>query len=245
MVFVIIIFMITGVTSLKHYGVTWDEGLGNLFFGEKNFQYITSLDSGSLDIHTDLSPQNPNDLDLNRSTWRQDPFFFPGLTDLPPTLTKYIFSYWLSWLNPIDGFHLYPILLASIFLWVFYRFISLHLGKFPAFCSVLFLATFPRFWGDMHFNVKDIPETIFYGFSLMSFLTWYESPKWQKAFLTGILMGAALGIKANALFIPLFLVATLVPWDFSRSSWVSLFNHLRKYVFHYLLMGLAALGVYS
>jgi hypothetical protein len=46
--------------------------------------------------------------------------------------------------------------------WAIYRFAEPKLGKFAAIMALLFLGTFPRFWADMHFNVKDVPETIFF-----------------------------------------------------------------------------------
>jgi 4-amino-4-deoxy-L-arabinose transferase-like glycosyltransferase len=87
--------------------------------------------------------------------------------------TMYLFSYFLNWLNQIDGFHLFTVLLSGIFLWVLYRFTVRKLGKLAAWMAIIFLATFPRFWADMHFNPKDIPEAIFFGFVIISYLNWY------------------------------------------------------------------------
>jgi hypothetical protein len=47
--------------------------------------------------------------------------------------------------------------LSAVFLWLLYAFAAPRLGKFAAFAGVLLLAVFPRFWADLHFNVKDIP----------------------------------------------------------------------------------------
>lgn len=238
------LFILSGVITLHNYGITWDEGLGNIFFGEKNLLYLTSFDPQNLDVNVDLSLHLPNDLALNLSPWRQDRFFFPGLTDMLPTLTKYIFSYWLKWLNPIDGFHLSTILLAGLFLWFFFRFVTSHIGKFAAFLALVFLGTFPRFWGDMHFNIKDIPETIFFSLTLMTYLVWYESPSWKKALVTGMLMGCAIGVKTNAIFIPIILIATIMPWNVAKQSWLSFFDNFRQYFFHYLIMVVVSVSVY-
>jgi 4-amino-4-deoxy-L-arabinose transferase-like glycosyltransferase len=242
--FFVFLFILSGVLTLHDYGITWDEGLGNLFFGEKNFRYLTSFDPGNLNENIDLAPRIPNDLALNLSAWRQQPFIFPALTDMPPTFTKYVFSYWLKWLNPIDGFHLYGILLAGLFLWAFFWFAAARVGRFAAFLAILFLGTFPRFWGDMHFNMKDVPETVFFSLTLMSFLVWYESPGWKKALAVGAFMGCSVGVKANGIFIPVFLIVAIMPWSFKKQSWMDLLSHFRKFALQYGIMAFTSAGLY-
>ena len=51
------------------------------------------------------------------------------------------------------------------------------MGKFVAFMDILTLGLYPRFWGDMHFNPKDIPITAMFSFVLVLFYYWYQSPK--------------------------------------------------------------------
>ncbi len=241
---VVVLFVLSGVFTLHNYGVTWDEGLGNLFFGEKNFGYLTTFDPKYLNVNIDLPVHFPNDLALNYSPERMSPFSFPALADIPPTITKYVFSYWLKWLNPIDGFHLYTILLVGLFLWCFYHFAAPRLGKLAAFLTIIFLGTFPRLWGDMHFNIKDIPETVFFSLTLITFLVWYESPSLKKALVAGVLLGCAVGVKANGILIPLFLAAAMVPWNVNRQSWRIFLDNFRNYYFHYGIMVLASVGVY-
>ena len=239
-----VLFILLGAATLHYYGITWDEGLGNLFFGEKNLRYLTSFDPGNLNVNIDVSPRIPNDLAVNLLPARQYPFSFPGLTDIPPTITKYIFSYWLKWFNPIDGFHLYTIFLVGLFLWFFFRFTSFRLGKYAALLALIFLGTFPRFWGDMHFNIKDVPETVFFSLTLMTYLAWYESPSWKRALTAGVFMGCAVGVKANGIFIPFFLLAATIPWNLKKQSWLEFLGHFRKYYLHYGIMVLSSVGVY-
>jgi hypothetical protein len=240
----VFLFILSGVITLHNYGITWDEGYGNMFFGEKNFRYLTTFDPRNLIVGIDLSPRLPTDLALNFSPAQHQPFSFPGLTDELPTLSKYIFSYWLKWLNPIDGFHIYAILLAGLFLWFFYRFTASRLGKFAAFLTLVFLGTFPRFWGDMHFNMKDVSETVFFSLTLMTYLVWYETPSWKKALAAGVFMGFAIGVKANGIFIPFFLLAAIAPWNVKKQSWLDLLGHFRKYFLNYGIMVLTSVGVY-
>ncbi len=232
----ILIFLLSGISTLKYYGLTWDESLGNLFFGARYLHFFATFQGRYLSFNTDMSDLRPNHLNLDISPLRNEPWQFPALADTFSALTMYVFSYGLKWLNPIDGFHLFTVLLAGYFLWSFYRFLRPRLGHWTALFALLLLGTFPRFWADMHFNVKDIPETIFYGLAIMSFIKWHERPSWQNALLTGLWAGCALGVKANAIFLPIILILGVIPWRLNLRSLAEAFSHYKKYFWHYGLM---------
>jgi 4-amino-4-deoxy-L-arabinose transferase-like glycosyltransferase len=156
----------------------------------------------------------------------------------------YLFSYELHWLNPIDGFHLFTVLLAAIFLWVLYRFAAPRLGRFAAFLAILFLVTIPRFWADMHFNVKDVPETICFGLVLIAYWTWYEKPSLNKSIVMGILMGCAAGIKGNTIFMIPILLISLFPWSLQLKEVKSLFYQIKSYIGDYVVMAASSIAGY-
>ncbi len=218
--------------------------MGNLFFGERYLRYFTSFNPKYLDFKADLKSLSDLPLHLYLSPFHDSPNEFPPLADTLSAASMYLFSYFLKWLNPIDGFHLFTVVLAAIFLWVLYRFAEPRLGKFSALMAVLFLATFPRFWADMHFNVKDVPETVTFGLVLMCYWSWFEKPSVKKALGTGLLMGCALAIKANAIFIVPILLLSVLPLSFRTDELRSRFTHFKHYLWHYLLMGIATIVVY-
>ncbi len=236
----ILLFLVTGILTLPNFGLTWDEGLGNLFFGERYLHYFATFNPINLDFQTELPYNQAHPLNLFKSRYHSIPQEFPPVADTLSAATMYLFSYGLGWMNPIDGFHLFTVILAAVFLWVLYRFAAPRLGKFEAILAVVFLGLFPRFWGDMHFNVKDVPETIFFGLVIISFITWLEKPRWWKAILTGILGGLALGVKANAIFIPVVLGIGLLPWNLKLQSWKDLFLQLKHQAVGIISMLLAA-----
>lgn len=240
----VLIFLFTGVLTLRYYGLTWDESLGNLFFGERYFQFFSSFNPKFLDFDMNLAIHSQHPLNLYLSPFRNTPNEFPPLADTLSAATMYLFSYTLGWLNPIDGFHLFTILLAAVFLWVTYRFFAPRIGKFTALLAIIFLGTFPRFWADMHFNVKDVPETLFFGLTLMTYWSWYEKPRWTKALLAGVLMGCALAVKANAIFIPVLLLLAVLPWNFRKAAWLDLIRHFARTFWQYGIMMVSALGAY-
>ena len=240
----VISFFVSGVLTLSQYGLTWDEGLGNLFFGERYFHFFRTFNPVFLDFKADLPLTSPNSLHLFISPFRNVPYEFPPVADTLAAGCMVLFSYTLRWLNPVDGFHLFTVLLASVFLWYFYRFATARFGKLSAWISLLFLATFPRFWSDMHFNVKDVPETIFFALTMMAFWSWHENPGWGKAVLTGILFACALGVKANAVFILPILIAAILPKSFNPAAWSTFFRQTWKRFPQYAAMGAVALAFY-
>ena len=236
----VLLFLVTGILTLPNFGLTWDEGLGNLFFGERYLHYFATFNPAHLDFQAELPYNQGHLLNLFHSPFHNRPQEFPPVADTMSAATMYFFSYALHWMNPVDGFHLFTVILAAAFLWVLYRFAAYRLGTFEAVLAVAFFGLFPRLWGDMHFNVKDVPEAIFFGLVIISFISWLEKPRWWKAALTGILGGLALGTKANAVFIPFILGIGLLPWNFDLQSWKDLLRHLKNQAFAYLAMLLAA-----
>jgi hypothetical protein len=240
----ILAFLVSGILSLPKYGLTWDEGLGNLFFGERYFKYLTTFQDKFLDFRADLAATRKLPLDLFQSPLREHPYTYPPLADTLSAASMYLFSYQLHWLDPVDGFHLFKVLLAAVFLWFFYRFASRHMGRSGAFLGLICLGTFPRFWGDMHFNPKDVPEMIFFGLCVMAYFKWYERPRWYWAVVSGLLLGAGLAIKANAVFVPLVLILGVWPWGIKPQSWLEVLRYQLRYAGHYILMAISCAGLY-
>jgi hypothetical protein len=238
------VFLGAGIVTLPHYGLTWDEALGDLFFGQRYFLYFTSLNSEYLDFERGDLAINPGPLNLYASSFRSVPWEVPPLAGTLSAMTMEIVGNRLGWLDPIDAFHLMGILLVAVLLLVLYRFAATHLGRLSALLAVLILASYPRFWGDMHNNPKDIPQAVFFSLTVMAFCAWYQWPSVRGALFTGMLGGAAMAVKLNALFIPPILVLGLWPWQLSWRPGALALQHLHRSFRHYLVMIVAAVGFY-
>ena len=241
---ILILFLVVGIATLPNYGMTWDEGLGNFFFGERYLRYLTSFSEKFLDFKADLGGLKKLPLYLFISPYHDHPYHYPPVADILSAATMYLFSYQLGWMDPVDGFHVLKIILSAVFLWALYRFSAPRIGKFAAFTAVVLLIVFPRFWGDVHFNPKDIPEMIFYSLTIMAYVVWYEKPDWIYALVVGILFGSALGTKANAVFLPVVLVLGVWPLGLSLQSLKQIYLHLKQFWSHYVLMGVSGLAFY-
>ncbi len=242
-VLIILTFFLSTTLTLKDYGLTWDEGLGNLFFGERYLNYLTQFKEHFIDFKADLS-LHADELNLFYSPMRNSPQEFPPITDTLSAGSMYLFSYTLHWMDPVDAFHFLKILLAVIFLWFLYRFVQREWGSTAAIFTLLFLAFFPRFWGDIHFNPKDTPETIWIGLLIFSYADWLKRRTFWRAILAGLLFGAALATKANVVFVPFILVLGLWQFKLPAGSLRASVSLWLRDIWQYAVMGVAALGIY-
>ncbi len=232
----VVLFIVAGFVTLHYYGFTWDEAVGDVFFGERYFHFFTTLNPAYLDFErTDLDVQQ-HLFNVYSSTYRDKPNEFLPVGNTISGMTLEIFGYRLGWLDPVDAFHFGKILLAALLLWMLYNFAAPRLGKLAAGLAVLILSTYPRFWGDSHFNPLDIPAAVFFALTIFAFYIWTEKPAWRQAGLTGVLFGLALGCKGTSHFIPIVLAFGMFPWYALPQIGRPALAHVRRYLWQYAAM---------
>jgi len=228
--------VVGGVATLPGYGVTCDEAYGYLFFGERYLHYFLTHDRAYLDFENADLPIHHREPNLFVSIGRVHTRQFPPLADTLSAGTMELLGHRLGWMDPIDGFHVATILLVGLLLAVLFEFAAPRLGSATALAGIALLAFHPRFWADMHNNPKDIPELVFFAFTVMAAARWYARPRVGKALVAGALGGAALAVKANAVFIPFVVILGLWPWQGGPLGWRPVAHHLRRVWWHYALM---------
>ncbi|NPV75116.1 MAG: hypothetical protein HPY59_01950 [Anaerolineae bacterium] len=236
-------YLAAAIATLPAYGMTWDEGLGNFFFGERYLFYLLTFNGKYLDFKADLASLAGYPLHLFLSPLRDFPHEFPALFDTLSAGAMHLLAYRLRWLDPVDAFHLPTVLATALLLLALYRFATPRLGKTAAWFGTLLLAFAPRFWADLHFNVKDIPEMVFFSLTILSFAGWLERPTCWRALQTGLAFGAAISIKANGWFLPIVLLAGLLPWSLRWQDWLRLARHFLQRSGDYILMGISGAGI--
>ncbi len=250
--FIAALYMMIGIRTLPYYSLTWDEGLGNLFFGQRYFYYFLTHQEKYLDFKTELRIEKENPLiNLYNSPFRGSPHEFPPLADTLSAASMVLLGFKMHWLDPIDAFHLPKVVLASLFLFILYFGVKPYIGRWAAFMAVIFLGLFPRYWADMHFNPKDIPLLVLFGLTILAFIRWYDrsgfAPRWAAlagAVGIGGLWGCSLATKANAIFIPLILGVGILPWSLRRQAWVEFGAKIKTAWGYLLLIGITGIGVY-
>jgi 4-amino-4-deoxy-L-arabinose transferase-like glycosyltransferase len=240
----VLVFVVSGMLTLRSYGLSWDEGLGNLFFGERYGHYFATLDASYLNFQQADLPIHQRPFNLFASPFRHRAHEFPPLADTISAAVMELFALRLPWFDPVDAFHLPKILLCGLLLWVLFDFARPRVGPWTALVAIGLLASYPRFWGDMHFNPKDNPETVLFSLTIIAFVAWSQRPTWKRALGTGLLWGCALAIKANAIFVPVVLLLATLPWRWRPRPWSGAWAHFKQHARHYAVMVTSGIAVH-
>lgn len=203
--------------ALDQYNATWDEALGDYFFGERYLSFFTSFDSVYLDFDRDPYPpeREPN---LFISPLRTRPWEYYPVANVLAAATSEVLSRRLGLLDPFDGYHAVNLFFAAALILGLYPFLRRRLGALTAVLALGLLFTLPRVFAHLMANIKDFPLMALYALTVIAFHAAYERGSVRGLLGAGALWGLALGTKANALFLPgipllLILIAELPePW---------------------------------
>jgi hypothetical protein len=239
-----LVTVVAGIVTLPHYGLTCDEAYGNLFFGERYLHYFLTHDRAYLDFQNENLAIHHRQPNLFAATWRVFPGVFPPLADTLSAGTMELLGQRLRWLDPFDAFHVATILMVALLLVVQYEFAAPRLGAGVALAGSALLVGHPRLWGDLHNNVKDVPELVFFALAVMAVARWASAPGARGALLAGAAGGAALAVKVNAVFLPVVVVLGLWPWARARAPRSRVLLHLARTWWQYLLMAVAAVATF-
>lgn len=195
--------LVAGFIGIHDTNVTWDEAVGDLFFGQRYVSFFTTFDPRYLDFRADPYPAGYQP-DLRASFLRVRPWEHYPVASTLATATSHLFG---GVLDPFDGYHAFNVILAALFLVLFYRFVEDGEDWLIALTATLLLFLAPRIAADTLANVKDYAEMVFFSASLI--VLWRAVERESRALLvaSGILAGLALGTKANALFLPPIAIA--------------------------------------
>ena len=187
--------------ALDRYNVTWDEALGDLFFGERYFSYFTSFDSRYLDFSQDAYPpeRQPS---LFASPFKGRPWEYYPVANTLAAATSEILGRQLGLIDVFDGFHAVNLLLAAVLIWVLFREVERRDGWLAALCACVLLFTAPRIVCDLMANIKDFPLLVFFTLAVLLFFRAFERGSRRGILLAALVLALALGTKANALFFP-------------------------------------------
>jgi MFS family permease len=189
-----------GAPALRQYNVTWDEALGDFFFGQRYGSYFTSFDARYLDF--DANPYPPGFTpDLSSSLESYWPSHYYPVGGVLGAATSELLFRRLGWLDPYDGYHAANLWLAVIFVFVFHAFLRRRFGGLAAVLAPVLLFLSPRIVCDLMANIKDFPSLVFFSITLVAFLRAFEAGSFAGVLGAGVLWGLALGAKSNALFV--------------------------------------------
>ena len=203
------LMLVFGFAALDQYSVSWDEALGDIFFGERYLSYLTSFDARYLDPMT--NPYPPDRLpDLSGSPFRVKPWeYYPVANILGAASMATLFRA-LGLLDPFDAFHAINLFLVIPLVLALYAWTRRLYGEIAAAVALLLLFLSPRIVCDLLANTKDFPTMVFFSLTLFAFYRGWQRASRAWILGAGALWGLALGTKANAIFLPGVVIAFLL-----------------------------------
>ncbi len=230
----IAVVLAAGFPALEQYNVTWDEALGDLFFGERYLSFFTSFDPVYLDFDSNPYPPERRP-DLFVSPFKIRPWEYYPFANTLAAATSALLSRQLGWLDPFDGFHAVNLFFAAVLIWVFFRFLAERWGLVAAVAATGLLFGSPRVVCHLAANIKDFPLMALFALTAIAFLRAFEAGSRRALLGSGALWGLTLATKANALFFPAIPLAVV-----AFGGWGPWRN--RKGKLALALLGAAALG---
>lgn len=243
--FIGLVFFTFSFLTLRDYGISWDEPT----HFKRGQGYLWYLITGDNDYHKlpkyDLKRAQSDTQYHERSIYQDDKYdaaFYrtidgshPPLADIGSSLTNMIFYQKLGWLGDVESYHLFEIFVASLGVAALFLFVYESFGFTAAVFSTVLFATYPLFWAESHFNIKDPVET---SWIILTFYFLWKGIK-DKAvlhiFLSSVFAGFALGTKFNIVFLSFI----ILPWFFAvfrkQKNELTSFAKSKKFIFSIVL----------
>lgn len=201
------VFFLVGLVTLSDYGINWDSP-NHFNRGQAYLNYILTggrKDYGNLEgekksIYHDNSESAAYYLNKDSA--------HPPLNGIMAAVFNLIFYQKLGIAGDIESYHLFILTTSAFLVFVVAAFATEVFGVFAGLVAGLVMATYPLFWGEAHFNIKDPVETAFFAATIYYFWKSVKQFDWKELLVSAVFFGLAFGTKFNVLFVPVI----IVPW---------------------------------
>ena len=216
-----LIYFLPAFFTISHYGISWDEpthfkrGQGYLWYfltGDNDYHKLLGYDL--LRARTDPKYHERSiyqDDRHNAAFYRTIDGAHPPLADILASLSNMIFYQKLGILGDVESYHLFEIFVASIGVAFLFLFVYEGFGFLAALLATIFYATYPYFWAESHFNIKDPLETSWIILTIYFLWKGVQTKAVRFILLSSVFAGFALGTKFNVVFLPFI----ILPWFLS------------------------------
>src|SRR3989344_6583710 len=196
-------YFLVSLLTLSNYGINWDE-VNHSMRGQAYLYYFLT---GKKDYDQSLFAPGSR-----HSFYKTSEYGFryqmkiegghPALSDILSSLFNVVFYQKLGIVGDFEGYHLYGVVLVTLFLVFIYWWVERTFGGFTALVSVMSIVLYPLFYGESHFNVqKDIPEAVYLTTAAIVFYESWVRRSFRLMLLAAVLAGFALGTKFNVIFL--------------------------------------------
>lgn len=196
--FVILAILITvHLLIINDYGFTWDFHF-HFFGGGKLLGYSWQQLEPRILPYVEPDP---------RFAWSLP---YGAIMSIPP-VASYLFFYKLLHILPQDSSYHLPIILWGIGgILALYGFLKEAIHKHVAVFAAIFLATMPRFFGDMHNNMKDVPSATIFAVNMWLLWRLVKHKRVTDLLLAIVGFAVAFNVKINSIFIPIVFAVWLI-----------------------------------
>lgn len=186
----LLFFLVVHLATLPQYGFTWDFHF-HFFGGGK----LLGIDPSVLESRS-LPFVEPDP----RKAWSLP---YGPIMSIPP-IASYLLLHNTLHILPADvSYHLPIVLWGVAGLGILYLFLTKIFPAPAALLGLLFLALTPRYFGDMHNNMKDIPSAVIFAVNMILVWRMVQRRKPVDIVLAALGFAVAFNVKINSVFIPI------------------------------------------
>jgi len=217
------LFLVVGIATIGDYGINWDNPL-HFNRGQAYLRYLLTGQEDYNDLPKQQKPAGGTDFanifeepdeygpDIKRVSYFQSDYFdfdyfvendggHPPANDILAALSNYVFFQKLSVVGDIESHHLFILFTSFLLVLGVGLFVFRELGIFPSLVASTSLATYPLFFAESHFNIKDPPVASFMGLAIIFFFWGVTRKKSHQVLASSVFAGLGLGTKFNTLFL--------------------------------------------
>lgn len=184
------IYFTVAIFTLSDYGINWDEPThfmrgqtfaNYIFSGKKDFSYLPKFDDTSyIPDFGYVRQDEATGLPVRRSVYQNYPLDFfttrpewngahPPLAGILAAISNIIFYQKLGIVSDVYSYNLVPLFLSALLVGYLYYWVKRTFGVFAGIVASISLALFPLWIGESHYNIKDIPQAVFFSCTILFF----------------------------------------------------------------------------
>lgn len=203
-----LVFLFVSLLTLDDYGMSWDEPI-HFLRGQAYLNYFLTGEAKFNDSYVGIRSYFKNN-SLPFYYWLEKDDGHPPLNGILASFTNYVFFEKLGIISDINAYQIFIILTSAFLVLIVSLFAKETIGLFGALVSAVVLVTYPLFFAESHFNIKDPVQTAFFTATIWSFWKSLQKGSWEWILLSALFSSLALGTKFNILFLPFILVPYLL-----------------------------------
>jgi hypothetical protein len=188
---VILSFILLAVhlAVVDDYGITWDF----------HHHFFAGLYHMGIPLREELTRQIPFTVPDPRGTYALP---FGPLMLIAPAVTYRIFHELTGILAFDNAYHLAIIIQSTAGIFVLYLFLLEAFGFATGLAGLTFLALLPRYWGDLHNNMKDAPQAAAFALAIYLFWRLARNRRLRDLAWASVAFAVAFNTKVNTLMVP-------------------------------------------